>query len=220
MFEVEQPVLEEPGVGESRVGPTTKVRGFKLASIDTMWDLAVQGNIPTSWLRATKWGDAEKQPPEELWRTLVADRTAAGLDTDPGYSSIIQFAAREKGIEYGINTNELLHEKDNSAYFEVFRRVQAVVWNRKLIRADLDDDVTARLTARRRSLGNPLGLVPAETEREDLIYIVIGCSVPLVLRERPGDTYTLVGECYINNLMDGLAIDGLPADECDIITIE
>ncbi|KAI1375619.1 heterokaryon incompatibility protein-domain-containing protein [Hypoxylon crocopeplum] len=202
------------------VSKTITVEAFRLAAPDKIWDVAVNGSIPASWLSGVEWKDSKKPPPDELWRTLVADRTNAGHDPEPGYPSIIQSAVREKGVHYGINTNEFIHEKDNLAYYEVFRRVQAVVWNRKLIRTKLFDE-NHRM--------EPLGLVPPDTEKDDVIYIVNGCSVPLVLRKNQknnsqgettqettqesnglkngGDTtYTLIGECYISNMMDGRAM--------------
>lgn len=211
------------------------VEAFKLARPTDIWDLAVHGSIPASWLRGVNWNDSTTPPPEEFWRTLVADRTSAGSGPEPDYSSIIQAAVLEKGVQYGINTNEFIHEKDNSAYYEVFRRVQAVVWNRKLIRAGLCD--TPRTTSEGRPSETPLGLVPAKAEKDDFICIVNGCSVPLVLRHRrkrrkgpagadgprkglqgkdeqqnrlpagDEDTYELIGECYINNMMEGRAMD-------------
>ncbi|KAI2620434.1 heterokaryon incompatibility protein-domain-containing protein [Hypoxylon sp. NC1633] len=201
---------------QSRV-PVLTVGAFPLAELNEIWDVAVRGSIPASWLKGAEWDDAEKQSPDEFWRTMVADRTNAGLDPEPGYSSIIQSAVRERGLHYGINTNEFIHEKDNQAYYEVFRRVQAVVWNRKLVRTKLCNNGNEPPEP---SSLEPLALVPAETVKDDKIYIVEGCSVPLVLRkkanvpqdssgpENAGDIYTLIGECYINNMMDGRAMPG------------
>ncbi|KAI0897386.1 heterokaryon incompatibility protein-domain-containing protein [Annulohypoxylon nitens] len=185
-----------------------RVQVFELAKPLEILETAVHGSIPSSWFRCAKWDNPKDRPPQQFWRTLVADRTSAGLDPEPGYPSIIQASVREKGVKYGINTNEILHEKDNSAYYEVFRRVQAVVWNRRLIRAKLtkNDNTTDNDNEEK-----PLGLVPAETLPGDLIYIVDGCSVPLVLRTKeitPNRTqYQLVGECYIDNMMDGRAME-------------
>ncbi|XDG07703.1 hypothetical protein ABKA04_007318 [Annulohypoxylon sp. FPYF3050] len=185
---------------------TLKVRGFLLVESFKLLESAVHGSIPPSWLRCAGWKNPKERPPQQFWRTLVADRTSAGLDPEPGYPSIIQASVREKGIEYGINTNEILHEKDNSAYYEVFRRVQAVVWNRKLICAKLAKNDNTLVDGKEEM---PLGLVPAGTIRGDLIYIVDGCSVPLVLRKIEDDSrYQLVGECYIDNMMDGRAVEG------------
>lgn len=51
-----------------------------------------------------------------------------------------------------------------------------------------------------------LGFVPAMTQVGDRIAILIGCSVPVVIRPFPGyeePKWWLVGECYIDGLMEG-----------------
>ncbi|GAW14513.1 hypothetical protein ANO14919_039160 [Xylariales sp. No.14919] len=186
------------------------VYAFELATINNVWGPAVHGNIPPSWLEAGDWMNDNKLPPDELWRTLVGDRTSDGNPPEPWYSTVFQSAVRERGIQYGISTTELLHERDNMAYYEVFRRVQAVVWNRKLIRANLN---------RPQGKWHPLGLVPEKVENTDSIFIVLGCSVPLVLRkyqpeednqpQQDGvEKYTVIGECYLDAMMDGRALSG------------
>ncbi|KAI1776789.1 heterokaryon incompatibility protein-domain-containing protein [Hypoxylon cercidicola] len=203
------------------------VHAFELSKIGQVWDSAAFGNIPKSWLGAGGWKEGEGQPPDELWRTLVADRTHEGNKADPWYPMAFQSAVREKGARYGINTAELIHEKNNAAYSEVFRRVQAVVWDRRLIR-------TEGITPDGKGEGwSHLGLAPEEAQEGDSIFIVLGCSVPLVLRPRPNPgngtssqpagiqngingqhanpqehvrTYTLIGDCYIDDMMDGQAL--------------
>ena len=63
------------------------------------------------------------------------------------------------------------------------------------------------------------GLCPGKTEKEDLICILYGCSVPIILREKPSLSdspkkwFELIGEAYVHGKMDGEAIadyrDGL-----------
>jgi hypothetical protein len=68
---------------------------------------------------------------------------------------------------------------------------------------------------------NILGLVPDSANRDDFICILFGCSVPVVLRKEihtAGKTITgihfkFIGECYVDGMMDGQALDtteGLP----------
>ncbi|KAF5238839.1 hypothetical protein FANTH_10167 [Fusarium anthophilum] len=114
--------------------PYITVQAFELCKISEAFDCATFGNIAASWLEAGGWTDESKPPPGALWRTLVANRTSQGTEPDPWYPRAFLSAVREKGIEYGINTNQFIHEKDSTAYFEVFRRVQEVVWNRRLIK--------------------------------------------------------------------------------------
>ncbi|KAF1818395.1 HET-domain-containing protein [Dissoconium aciculare CBS 342.82] len=48
-----------------------------------------------------------------------------------------------------------------------------------------------------------LGLVPQHTMVGDLVAVLPGCSVPFVFRKEGPDRYSLVGECYVHDVMDG-----------------
>jgi hypothetical protein len=241
---------------------TMRVDGFVLDKIEEIWDSAKFGSVPSDWLSAGNWEDIDKPPPDELWRTLVADRNAAGYDPDRWYPLVFQSVARDRGLSYGFETYRLIHETTNRWVSEVFRRVQAVVWNRRLIRTKGE---CMRWLPNSRNLDSPgaLGLAPNEARKGDLICIIFGCSVPLVLRkvqvqqnvrqsimeslendetavssimESPENDeaavsligviqrgnsetstptahtqaeekeYTLIGECYVDHMMDGEAL--------------
>lgn len=54
---------------------------------------------------------------------------------------------------------------------------------------------------------NHIGAVPEGTRKCDGIYVLMGCSVPVILRktERHGE-FEFVGECYLHGFMDGEAL--------------
>ncbi|KAK0652499.1 heterokaryon incompatibility protein-domain-containing protein [Cercophora newfieldiana] len=53
------------------------------------------------------------------------------------------------------------------------------------------------------------GLVPADAEKGDSVWVLQGCSVPLVLRQHgKGVRHTLIGEAYVHEFMNGEAFDG------------
>jgi len=52
-----------------------------------------------------------------------------------------------------------------------------------------------------------MGFGPRALQKGDMIYILLGCDVPLVIR-RVGKHYRLVGECFVWGLMDGEALEG------------
>jgi len=170
---------------------------------------------------------------------LVADRSASGHEPDRWYPLVFHFSAQERGLEYGFETSRLITGANNAAVVEVFRRMQAVVWNRRLIRAQ--GSYMSWLTQNKRSRG-ALGLAPDDTREGDLICIIFGYIVPLILRIEPrkfstdseviakestseeqeevsqnedrlgrqvfmsSKVFTVVGECYIDHMMDGKAI--------------
>jgi hypothetical protein len=50
--------------------------------------------------------------------------------------------------------------------------------------------------------GGYLGLAPEEVQENDVVAILYGCNFPVVLRPH-GDSYLLIGECYVDGIMDG-----------------
>jgi hypothetical protein len=208
------------------------VKGFVLGKIGKIWGCGDFGNVPSQWLRAGGWTNAENPPPDELWRTLVGDRNEHGGDPDRWYPRVFQSTVQERGISYGFETYRLIHESTNATVPELFRRVQAVVWNRRLVR--IEGEFVGWLRESKDSNSGALGLAPSEAQEADLVCIIFGCSVPLVLRDSlqsggaktkanqspdsedagPPDhdhegnrgPYTLIGECYVDHMMDGEAI--------------
>lgn len=116
------------------ITPELQVEGFPLGVIGCMWDSGSFGNVPAMWLKAGEWEKETEAPPDDLWRALVADRNAAGDDPDRWYPMVFRSAAKDRRITYGFETHRLIHESTNAMVAELFRRVQAVVWNRKLMR--------------------------------------------------------------------------------------
>jgi hypothetical protein len=155
------------------------VKGFVLDTVGQIWDAANFGNVPGRWLKAAgNWMSEDEPPPRELWRTLVADRGVNGYDPpDLWYPLVLQTAVKQSGIDYGFLTQDMI-DRTRSNVARVFRRIQAVVWNRRMIRTKGD---FLRNQGVQVNFG-VLGLAPEKVEVGDLIVILFGCSVPLLLR--------------------------------------
>jgi hypothetical protein len=50
--------------------------------------------------------------------------------------------------------------------------------------------------------GGYLGLAPEEVRESDFVGILYGCNFPVVLRPN-GGCYFVIGECYVDGVMDG-----------------
>lgn len=50
------------------------------------------------------------------------------------------------------------------------------------------------------------GAAPSNTVPGDQVFVLLGCSVPVVLRWSSDNEYRLVGECYCHGMMDGEAL--------------
>ena len=171
------------------------VEGFVIDSVKQKEAGAIDGTIPSDWMRAGGWDDATAPPPDQFWRTLVADRDLIGQEPPKSYRDACK-AAWDPAFEGGrIITSRLIDSRKGTFVADFARRVQEVIWARALITTERD----------------LLGLAPLETKEHDLICILYGCSVPVVLRmhsdDKIGDEYfEFIGECYVNDLMDGEAL--------------
>lgn len=51
-----------------------------------------------------------------------------------------------------------------------------------------------------------IGLVPEAAQPGDVVAILHGCNFPVILRSR-GETYAMIGEAYVDGIMEGEAMD-------------
>jgi hypothetical protein len=99
------------------------------------------------------------------------------------------------------NVELLLSKKKSggSIMTEFLRRVRAVVWDRAFL--ETRDGL--------------FGLGPPGMAEGDKICILLGCSVPVILRgcetsvERDHSMWKIIGEAFVYGLMDGKAISEL-----------
>jgi hypothetical protein len=157
--------------------------------------LALQGRYRAFWeLQRYRW--------DALFRVCVTDiEPVWGADLHFNYRRSTPRMWREL---YG----ELAHATDESGGFEASWRMPAS----RL-------DILYRHNGRRPFVtkGSYLGLGPKDMQSGDVVVIVSGAEVPLILREAPEGGYKLVGEAYVDGVMDGEALDmGLEKVTLDI----
>jgi hypothetical protein len=161
------------------------VRGFIFDEVSTVEHLAANGNIPYKWLQVGGWVDTEKYPPEEFWRTLVADR-AHGGHNPPTYfpracKESLKYKAKTMSRTGGnLDCRKLIHEGRCTIVAEFLRRVQEVIWNRKLMRTK----------------AGRLGLVRDDVSQGFHICILYGCSVPVILEKVDKSQEEISAELY------------------------
>jgi hypothetical protein len=144
------------------------VSGFVLDKVAKVDVASQSGAIPEEWIVMGGWDDITADPPEEFWRTLVADRGRHGRNPPTYYSRACKESIT-KGLTSGaLNTTELINDGRCSVVSEFFRRVQAVIWNRSLMRTE----------------HKRLGIVRKDVREGDLICVLYGCSVPVILRRQ------------------------------------
>ena len=143
------------------------VRGFVIDTVETVAEASQGGNIPRSWLEMGGWEPPyDKDPPGELWRTLVADRGIENRNPPSYYARACKESVNRGGIASGrVNTTALINNERNSIIAEFCRRVHAVIWGRSMFR----------------TTSGKLGISANDVKVGDNICILYGCTVPVVL---------------------------------------
>lgn len=167
-----------------------------------------------SWLQEcealSRMGTEEQR--NELWRTLTCGLTGEAFPAPNRYSEYFHrymnfmSSASERFEEYLIESH--------SKYDEVLG-LDEVIPNfetHAIIEASLD-----LWSSRRRfsvTRNGRLACVPKGSREGDAICILFGGEVPYVLRPAGAGFYTIVGECYVNNIMhgEGLSHDTISRD--------
>ncbi|KAK3722403.1 hypothetical protein LTR37_002394 [Vermiconidia calcicola] len=179
------------------------VKGFILDQIGVIETYSQLGNVPPEWFELAEWypwdhngrRSPDSHPPERLWRTLVADRGPKGASAEVYYSKAFEYAIDNSTPHSGVETT-VLAQRSNPILVEFLKRMMAVIWNRKLFKSAVHEQ---------------LGLAPKKARQGDSICILHGCSVPVVLRQHISLSgtkhYEFVGECYLHTMMDGKAVD-------------
>ncbi|KAF2260254.1 HET-domain-containing protein [Lojkania enalia] len=183
-----------PGANNGQIKPKLIVQGFILDEISEKDDAASAGVVPETWFRVGGWdSDQDESPPEEFWRTLVADRDGEGGNPLAWYPLACKYALHHFNDEVdAVDTMRVSDGLDDPTLLKRYmQRLQSVIWGRRLAR-----------TKEHRFLA----LIPQMALEEDVICIIPGVSVPVVLRQRTvGGGFEYVGESYVHGMMDGEA---------------
>ena len=143
------------------------VEGFILDTVTKVEERSQSGGLPAAWLTLAGWTNTQKDPPDSFWRTLVGNRGPDGRNPLPFYRRACQEAV--KTLHHGtvLDLTAIIDEGGSSIVAGFLRRVQAVIWGRRLM-----------LTEKGR-----LGLAHENAGIGDKICILYGCGVPVILRE-------------------------------------
>lgn len=144
------------------------INGFVFDTIDGVQNSSQGGAIPSEWADFGGWPLGSGDPPDEFWRTIVADRGRDGKNPPVYYARACKESFEKGGYVSGaISTTDLINNERCSVIAQFCRRVQAVIWNRALVR----------------TRSGRLGLVGQNVQPGDRVCILYGCSVPVILRK-------------------------------------
>jgi hypothetical protein len=209
---------------------TMHVKGFRLGEIKVLSSRVAEGTVPRECFEMGGWKNPEPDErevpivPDELWRTLVADRDPHGNNPPPWYPRACRICMAHTTVNGDLDIRTLIELGKPDIMVQYLKRVECVIWNRKFIQSELKDfvDATGHITQRKL-----FGLAPESARVKDLICILLGCSVPVILREHRVSTdhyFEFIGEAYIYGMMDGEALAGKKMDElkdsCDTFKLK
>lgn len=220
--------IENENILPPRYQGILKVKGFLLGSIAEVVGPVAEGTITKECLDLAGWKtedetgnniDQDEQAlPSKLWRTLVANRDSKGGPVNCLYENACRYCLSHVGTTGHLNTGELIQKQELPQTVKIYlERVREVVWNRKFIRLAMSEELKVMLGTGVTKEGEAWGLGPAIAQKDDLVAIIYGCSVPVVLRPYYGTVghYTLVGESYIHGFMEGEALTGRDKNKAD-----
>jgi hypothetical protein len=201
----------EPKFLEGKALGRLIVRGFELATIKQKQRMATGGIIPSEWLKLVKWQSSKQEVPERFWRTIVANRDAAGEQAPGHWKRMCQHAVKGRPANGNFSLINVRKYTKLSSMIEFIDRVESVIFDKQMVSFDQE------------RLDGTLGLAPKHAKKGDVVCILYGCSVPVLLRkyvddsrlkchkvdsaDRTGETfYRVVGEIYVHGFMEGEAI--------------
>jgi hypothetical protein len=168
--------------------PKMNVKGWKIGTVGTLGERAMEGTIPSGWFGMANWYERRRPVPEAFWRTLVVDRGADGGNAPTWYKRAFEHAFANSGTG-DMRLQGMILQSRSTVTTELLRRVQSIIWNRRFV-------ITSH---------GAFGLVPAKSMAGDVVMVLYGLSVPVVLRKLH-TSYWMVGECYIHGAMDGVTL--------------
>lgn len=134
---------------------------------------------------------AENKPPtqdwipDELCRTLFADRNPEGDNAPRWYLRACRHAIALRSLTGTIDTERLIESDRESIMIEFLKRVRDVTWNRMLFRSEYSHPGDESDMGR-------LGLAPKTAKEGDIVCVLFGCSVPVILSPRSEGGYILM----------------------------
>jgi hypothetical protein len=64
-------------------------------------------------------------------------------------------------------------------------------------------------------------MAPCRVRKGDQICVLLGCSIPLILRQRKDESsHEVIGECYLHGFMNGEALEELDSGEFKIEDVQ
>jgi hypothetical protein len=121
-----------------RYNGTLYVKGFRLCDITSLTGRTIRGIIPQEAfeLGGLPIDCTNTKVPDQLWRTLVADRGPDGINPPAWYARACCICLDHRDVNGNLDTEMLIRPKSApSALIAFLERVRRVKWNRKFFQS-------------------------------------------------------------------------------------
>lgn len=152
-----------------------------------------------------------------LWRIPCGNRNAEGQPALSCYGYAMRDLLYERDDDFAIDTITLLEEYRDTGrephVIQLLERIQSVVWNRRVFTARRPQVSAQSLDQEHEMV---VGIAPMRAKEGDKVVILYGGSAPMILRAHREDNqtvYELIGDAYVDGMMDGEALESLTLDD-------
>jgi hypothetical protein len=150
---------------------------------------------------------------DSLWRILTANRGPNGQPVPSLFRIALLHLLQQYPRMTSLDTIDLCEDEQPEHIKDFLHHVQSTTWNRRVFAGE--------------NIMNPgsiwKGLVPRHARAGDMVCILFGASVPIVLRAHELQSrkcWEIVGEAYVDCVMDGEAFCFLDEQGLKIATLE
>lgn len=219
------PFAGPPGIFHRIFGNSISFQGAVIDEIDRLGSEIF--HIDSHWYQwftearelAAATYPANTMPPDGLWRTLMANHAnnpgsheyPAPLEYRTAFTSFLRIYLDPKFAELSLEQASVRVENDPSIPAQD-KQQAALFLDQSCLRIN-----TRRFATTSR---NHIALVHPRAQVRDQICVLLGAKVPFVIRQSlnssGNDTFELVGECYVDGLMEG---QGLQFANIQFITL-
>ncbi|RDW57305.1 hypothetical protein BP5796_12755 [Coleophoma crateriformis] len=177
-----------PDVTFSKDLTRLKATGLTISVIEsTSATYETSGPTLVAWLKSVK-----------NWRTLIGNwdngsRPFAFDDFRQTYTQHVPGAELSYSVNFSRQTRKRAHKRSKKDVLRFQTQMNTMCWNRKVAHM-------------RR--GGREALVPSHARPGDEICVLYGCRVPVVLRSSGVDSWTFIGDAYVDGCMHGQVFNG------------
>ena len=122
-------------------------------------------------------------------------------------------------LQKGINRIKNNRIKFEAQQFLASKAVKDIAKNSAVVQPKLDSEIFGKSLGRLPFITKRghLGLGYEYIQRGDVVALIRGVQVPFVLRNHSGGQYEVVGEAYVDGIMDGEAMEGSKCDHVELV---